>query len=303
MEILALTVRDCERFADGLGVTASSAPLFAFRLLRMDAVAKPPSAGSVQMDFASALELSLLASGENARAMVERAARVSKGTAAFDARLAFARARSVFETSSTFVSLEDALTSLTHAGAAADILFAFLQNDLRLGELNRTADRLRALDAADAWAARNTRTGSIAIAALHNRRAVALEVAGRLDEAVEVNQVAIEEYRLQLGFNHPSVRRGRSNIAVILERQGRHEEALAAQRAVLKDHEAAHDDPAGTAISHEAIARVLLTLGKQAEAEEHCQKAIAIHRAELPPNDGGAARGEQCLAAVRRNRW
>lgn len=121
------------------------------------------------------------------------------------------------------------------------------------------------------------------VASLANNMGWAAHDAGRLDEALELFRLALDE-RLPQG-NVPTIRIARWSVARCLRSLGRAEDALDDQRALLAEHEAE-----GTTDGYvcEEIAECLLALGREDEAwsffaRAHAELAVDIDLAGAQP--------------------
>jgi tetratricopeptide (TPR) repeat protein len=215
-------------------------------------------------------------------------------------RLSLARARVAAANGdqSALTTLSAAYTEFARTGIVTDTAMAGLEYDSALASAGRHRERLEWLPRVEAWATTVVGAHSAFLITLMNRRAVALDMAGRTDDAIALNRIVAAEAEREFGANHAYTVRCRANIAVLLQRQGHFDDALAQHEQVLRARIANDDDPEGIAVTHEAMAGLLVTRSRALEANSHCIAAIESRDKRLPSVHPDHYRAYDCLATT-----
>lgn len=133
-------------------------------------------------------------------------------------------------------------------------------------------------------AARNLRAKSAAI----------LASGGATDEAQATALRAFELTRMHAGDDPLAMADAYASVAIAHNEAGEDGAAVRAVHMALKLRESAHDSPTNLARSHTDLCHVLAGAGHYAEAQTHCERALALHASV------GAERSNDYRVALRR---
>jgi eukaryotic-like serine/threonine-protein kinase len=127
---------------------------------------------------------------------------------------------------------------------------------------------------------------NLAVAILHNNIAGTWRSLDSIDQAIDGYGQAL--YRLQHHFpdgQNPYVATTMTNLAIMLQGQGQHEEALDLHRQSLEIRlSTLGENHAATGMGHLQLGRLLLEMSDPEQARTHVEHALAISKEQLGPN-------------------